>query len=107
MKIKERANCWSFTLIYKSIHYISEYVELEDKFYCILNDQDMGITHIAHNEPDKFGSHWLRVAEHLLLPEVIHLSRRVNFLPHNELLYVVTATQGEEAMVFEVKVEVI
>lgn len=82
-------------------------MELEDKFNCILNYQNMGITHIAHDEPDKFGSHWLRVAEHLLLPEVIHLSCRVNFLPHNKLLYVVTATQGEEAIVFEVKVEVI
>lgn len=38
MKIKERVNCWFFILIYKSIYYIFEYVEFEDKFYCILND---------------------------------------------------------------------
>lgn len=86
---------------------MSENVELEDKFYCILKEQNKWITHIAHDEPDKFGSHRLRVAEHLLLAEVVHLSRRVHFLPHNKLLYVVTTTQGEEAMVFEVEVEVI
>lgn len=67
----------------------------------------MGIIYIVYDELDKFGFYWFRVVEYLFFFEVIYLFRRVNFLLYNELLYVVTVIQGEEVMVFEVKVEVI